>query len=84
MFLTYICEPIRMLPWLTKRFLEAGGEVRKRKIHTLCELIDDEYDLIINCSGFGARELVGDNAVVSIRGQVVRVGSVRESELPQC
>lgn len=64
-----------MLPWLTKRFLEAGGQVRKRKIHTLRELIDDGYDLIINCSGFGARELVDDNAVISIRGQVARVGN---------
>lgn len=75
MFLTYTCEPVRMLPWLTKRFLEAGGEVRKRKIRTLYELIDNGYDLIINCSGFGARELVGDNTVTSIRGQVAKVGS---------
>ncbi|KOC59303.1 D-aspartate oxidase [Habropoda laboriosa] len=73
MFLTYTAEPIRLLPWLTKQFLEAGGEVRKRKIHQLAELIDDGYDLIVNCSGLGARELVNDDTVAPIRGQVTRV-----------
>ncbi|XP_043605363.1 D-aspartate oxidase [Bombus pyrosoma] len=73
MFLTYTCEPVRLLPWLMKRFLHIGGKIRNRKIHTFNELIDDGYDLIINCSGLGAHELVGDNAVRSIRGQVARV-----------
>ncbi|OAD57664.1 D-amino-acid oxidase [Eufriesea mexicana] len=70
-FLTYTCEPRRLLPWLTKQFLAAGGKLEKKKIYALRELIDDGYDLIINCSGFGARELVGDNTVTSIRGQVL-------------
>ena len=75
MFLTYTVEPIRLLPWLTRQFLDAGGELRKRKIHTLNELIDDGgYDLIINCTGLGARELAADNTVKCIRGQVARVG----------
>ncbi|KOX69757.1 D-aspartate oxidase [Melipona quadrifasciata] len=74
MFLTYAVEPVRLLPWLTRQFLEAGGKLRNRKIHTLNELIDDDgYDLIINCTGLGARELAGDNTVKCIRGQVARV-----------
>lgn len=78
MFLTYTCEPVKLLPWLMKRFLQIGGKLRNRKIHTFNELIDDGYDLIINCSGLGAYKLVGDNAVKSIRGQVARVGSFRD------
>lgn len=78
MFLTYACEPVRLLPWLAKQFLEAGGKLRKRKIYALHELIDDGYDLIINCSGIGARLLAGDSTVAPIRGQVARVGNRRE------
>ena len=81
MFLTYTCEPVRLLPWLAKQFLEAGGTLRKRKIYALHELIDDGYDLIINCSGLGARLLAGDSTVAPIRGQVARVGNRRERGL---
>ncbi|XP_076761272.1 D-aspartate oxidase-like [Xylocopa sonorina] len=72
-FVSYTVEPVRLLPWLTKQFLESGGKLRDRKIYALSELIDDGYDLIINCSGLGARKLVGDNTVIPIRGQVTRV-----------
>ncbi|CAK9805060.1 D-aspartate oxidase [Anthophora quadrimaculata] len=73
MFLTYTVEPVRLLPWLTQQFLRAGGQIRKRKIHRLAELIDDKYNLIVNCSGLGARELVNDDTVIPIRGQVTKV-----------
>ncbi|XP_017879258.2 tubulin polyglutamylase TTLL13-like [Ceratina calcarata] len=74
-FLTYTAEPVYLLPWLTRKFEEAGGKLWKRKIRELRELIDEGYDLIINCSGLGARELVGDDTVVPIRGQVARVAA---------
>lgn len=73
MFLTYTSEPVLLLPWLTKNFLAAGGKLQRRKIHALHELIEDGYDLIINCSGLDARRLVGDNTVTPVRGQVARV-----------
>ncbi|XP_076619516.1 D-aspartate oxidase-like [Colletes latitarsis] len=73
MFVTYTAEPVRLLPWLTEKFLEAGGKLFRRKVHALHELIDEGYDLIINCSGLGARTLVDDNTVTSVRGQVARV-----------
>ena len=40
-----------------------------------------KYDLIINCCGVYAKQLVNDNEVYPIRGQVVRLSS--ESLLPQ-
>jgi D-amino-acid oxidase len=30
-------------------------------------------DLVVNCAGLGARELIGDGAVYPVRGQIVRV-----------
>ncbi|XP_076376289.1 D-aspartate oxidase isoform X2 [Megalopta genalis] len=72
-FLTYIGEPTRLLPWLMKKFAKAGGVFRKRKVEKLHELIDDNgYDVVINCSGLGARHLAADNTVTPIRGQVAR------------
>ncbi|XP_012136678.1 D-aspartate oxidase [Megachile rotundata] len=73
LFLTYTCEPVILLPWLKEQFEKVGGKLKKSNIHTFDELIDQGYDLIINCSGLGARELVGDNTVIPIRGQVARV-----------
>lgn len=72
-FITYTAEPVLLLPWLMERFIALGGKMEKRNIKTLHELAEEEYDLIINCSGLGARELVADETMIPIRGQVYRV-----------
>lgn len=61
------------------KFIILGGETEKRNVRTLHELAEDGYDLIINCSGLGARELVADKTVTPIRGQVYKV-----IDLPIC
>ena len=43
-----------------------------QKVNSLKE-IPEEYDFVINCTGNGAKELVGDDNVYPIRGQVHRV-----------
>lgn len=43
----------------------------QRKIESLNELND--FDLIINCSGLGAKQIMDDNKMKPIRGQVARV-----------
>lgn len=68
---TFVVEGKRYLPWMMKQFTDNGGRIEKRKISDLYELKD--YDLIINCSGLGARELVNDPSVYPIRGQIVAV-----------
>lgn len=73
LFLTFTSEPVRLLPWLTEKFIGAGGKLRRRKVRVFQELIDDGYDLIINCTGLGARQLANDDTVTPIRGQVMRV-----------
>ena len=72
-FLTYTCEPIKLLPWLMKKFQSQGGKIKKRKLQTLEELKKENYDIVVNCSGLGARELVQDCLVTPVRGQVSRV-----------
>lgn len=46
--------------------------MEKRKVNSLQEL-SPSYDLIVNCSGLGAKTLVHDGGVYPIRGQVLKV-----------
>jgi len=71
---TYTAEPVRFLPWMMTRFLEAGGGLVRRRVENLKEL-ENQYQVVVNCSGIGARRLVGDNLVSPLRGQVMRVSA---------
>lgn len=61
----------RYLPWLAAEITVRGGTFTKRMLRTLDEL--DGAELVVNCAGLGARDLVDDGAVYPVRGQVVRV-----------
>lgn len=61
-----------MLPYLHGRFVAAGGAFKQQRIESLLDLAAD-FDVIINCTGLGARDLVGDREMQPIRGQIVRV-----------
>ncbi|XP_053291108.1 D-aspartate oxidase [Pleuronectes platessa] len=71
-FTTIKCECASYLPWLENRFKRAGGQVQQRKVHNLQEL-SKSYDIIVNCSGLGSKQLVGDTQVYPVRGQVLKV-----------
>ncbi|KAH8238974.1 hypothetical protein KR038_011044 [Drosophila bunnanda] len=73
-FITYTSEPVKLLPYLMKRFLRNGGKIVRRKIEDLDAFIADSgYDVIVNCSGLGSRKLLKDEQMYSVRGQVSRV-----------
>lgn len=73
-FITYTSEPVKLLPYLMKRFQANGGKVVQQKIANLEEFItNSDYDAIINCTGLGAWECLKDNCMFPIRGQVSRV-----------
>lgn len=42
-------------------------------MHSFSELIDEGYNFVINCTGFGAKWLCNDNKLVPLRGQVYKV-----------
>lgn len=65
-------EPTKFLPYLLKSIQDAGGEVIQQKVTSLAELSKD-FDIIINCSGLGARQLVNDEKVFPVRGQILWV-----------
>ncbi|WP_205470974.1 FAD-dependent oxidoreductase [Nocardioides sp. SYSU D00038] len=57
------------LGWLVERVLALGGTVTRLNLSAL----PSGADVVVNCSGIGARHLAGDLGVVPVRGQVVRV-----------
>ncbi|KAL3873312.1 hypothetical protein ACJMK2_036446 [Sinanodonta woodiana] len=71
-YTTVMIEVRRYLPWLMKRFKERGGKVQQRKLSSLTEL-SGQYEIVVNCPGVQARQLVGDKSVESVRGQIIRV-----------
>ena len=71
-FSSYTLESRKFLPYLMTEIEKLGGKFIQRKIISLDE-ISHQYDVIINCSGLGARELVDDKRMFGTRGQVLLV-----------
>jgi D-amino-acid oxidase len=61
------------LDYLTARFLKAGGETHANVHFEKLEDVDSKFDLVINCAGIGARELLQDFDLEPHRGQVAIV-----------
>lgn len=72
-FLTTLLTDCNLyLPWARKRLQEGGAKLTVKKLDSFEELIP-EWNLIMNCTGFGAKALCNDRRVVSMRGQVIKV-----------
>jgi D-amino-acid oxidase len=61
------------LDYLAQRFVGAGGEISGDVRFAKLEDVDLAFDLVINCAGFGAKELVHDVDLEPHRGQVALV-----------
>ena len=64
------------LDYLARRFREAGGEIHPSRCIAKLEDVDPEFDLVINCTGIGARTLVQDSDLEPHRGQVAIVPKI--------
>lgn len=64
------------LDYLVARFRQAGGEIRANVRLEKLEDADTKFDLVINCSGIGACELVHDFDLEPHRGQVAIVPKI--------
>ncbi|XP_050514531.1 D-aspartate oxidase isoform X2 [Diabrotica virgifera virgifera] len=70
-FISFSWEGGLFLRTLQKQFTENGGKIVIQAVKKLQELKD--FDVIINCAGLGAGEIVGDQEMIPIRGQVRKV-----------
>ena len=58
----------RYLPWLHNRVIAKGVCQVERRLSSLAEAAD-YGELVINCSGYGARALVPDASISPVKGQ---------------
>ena len=72
------------LDYLADRFRAAGGEIRPPCRLAKVEDISSDFDLVVNCAGIGARELVDDRDLEAHRGQVVIVPKLDMSYAVVC
>ncbi len=54
-------------------FLREGGEIETREFFHPREFGSLREPIIINCTGYGARALLGDESIVPVRGQTARL-----------
>jgi D-amino-acid oxidase len=66
------------LDYLAARLLRAGGTINGEVCFEKLEEVHRDFDLVINCAGIGARELVRDTDLEPHRGQVVIVPRVED------
>lgn len=60
------------LPWAMEKFKNNGGLIIKKCIKKI-KKIPKDFDIIINCTGLGAKYLLNDHKLIPIRGQVLKV-----------
>ena len=71
-FSTLIVPCQRYLSFQMEELKKKGGIVVEKRLRSLQE-IDGEYDIIVNCTGLGSRELVKDDQMYPVRGQAIMV-----------
>ncbi|HLV98922.1 MAG TPA: FAD-dependent oxidoreductase [Ktedonobacterales bacterium] len=71
-FEALVIDTNRYLEYLRGRFLAQGGQIAQRTVERLDGAFV-ESQVVVNCTGLGARELVGDRDIHPSRGKVVRI-----------
>ncbi len=71
-FETPVIDTLVYLDYLLHAFQARGGQIHQRAITSLAEAFAQSA-IVVNCTGLGARALVGDNDLHAARGQVVRI-----------
>src|SRR5947208_9392318 len=66
------------LDYLANRFVTAGGSIAANTHFARLEDVDPKFDVVINCAGIGARELVRDTDLEPHRGQVAIVPRIKD------
>jgi glycine/D-amino acid oxidase-like deaminating enzyme len=59
--------------WLMDDFLRHGGQIEQRDFSSPRQFAGLRERTIIHCTGYGARDLLGDSSIVPVRGQTARL-----------
>ena len=69
-FETPIIEMHHYMPWLLQRSRDLGGIIEENEVDDLTTI---SAEVVVNCSGIGARELCQDMEVKPVRGQIIYI-----------
>lgn len=72
------------LDYLADRFRKAGGEIHGHHRLDTLEEVSNDYGLVVNCAGIGARTLVPDTEVEPHRGQVAVIAKLDLAHATVC
>lgn len=73
-FGTYVIEQKYYMHYITNKLKALGAVFEQRLVESIDEFRQsDRFDAVVNCTGLGARELLGDQDMYPVRGQVLRV-----------
>jgi D-amino-acid oxidase len=70
-FDTMYVETPRFMAQLSSEVLRGGSAIRIRRFEQLADLAALPEATIVNCTGIGARALIGDEELTPVRGQLV-------------
>jgi D-amino-acid oxidase len=73
---TYWVDTRVFMPYLMNRVLQLGATVMLHRFASRDEMLALPHAILANCTGLGARDLLGDEAVYPVKGQVVTVNPV--------
>ncbi|XP_065682752.1 D-amino-acid oxidase [Hydra vulgaris] len=78
-FTSVFIEGTKYLPYLTKKFIELGGQLCQKEIYSLDEFYE-ECDVFVNCTGLGSKKLLKDDELYTVRGHILKVkaNSIKE------
>jgi D-amino-acid oxidase len=66
------------LDYLVTCFVGAGGSIVEHTHFAKLEEVDQQFGLVVNCAGIGARELIRDTDLEPHRGQVAIVPRIKD------
>lgn len=72
-YTTFAINPVRYMHYLLERCRELGVVTVRGEVASLEECFGTDVDVVVNCTGMGARILAGDEKVYPIKGQTVLV-----------
>lgn len=75
-----LAEPLLYLPYLFEKFIKNGGSFQLKEISSVEELASLD-ELVINCTGLGAKKLCNDEDLQPMRGQILRC---KKMDIPSC
>lgn len=67
-----VIDPVQYMPWLRGQVLAAGGQFASNEVQSLSGC-PSGFELIVNCTALGSRQLAGDSQLYPARLQVVKI-----------